>query len=319
MNEPFAASAAPRADAPPPASRPRVLCVDDEPNVLDGLTLHLRRVYDVVTAAGGAAALDLIRAQGAPAVVVSDMRMPGMDGNALLGAVRRIAPDTVRLLLTGRADLDSAIAAINDGQVFRFLTKPCAPPELLAAVGAAADQHRLITAERVLLEQTLHGSIAALVDVLSLTSPVSFGRATRIRQLAGDLADRLGMPDRWQIEVAAMLSQLGCVTLPRDVAEKVYHGRFLTPDEQAMVAGLPAVTERLLAHIPRLEDVRAILTQHQRPLRRRNRVRPGQSGAVRCATGRRRAAGRSGLRRARSTRQRACGGHRHHARPRRLL
>ena len=127
------------------------------------------------------------------------------------------------------------------------------------SVRAAAEQHRLITAERVLLEKTLHGSIKALTDVLALANPAGFGRATRVKQTVEALGARLEAPDRWQVEVAAMLSQIGCVTLPPELAEKLYHGKALTSAEQTMGARLPAVTDQLLSHIPRLDTVRLIL------------------------------------------------------------
>jgi response regulator RpfG family c-di-GMP phosphodiesterase len=248
-------------------ARARILCVDDEPRILEGLSLHLRRQYEVETATGGMAALHLVRRGGGFAAIISDMRMPGMDGAVFLASCRKFSPDTVRILLTGQADLDSAIAAVNEGQIFRFLTKPCPPADLLAAVGAAVEQHRLISAERVLLEETLHGSIKTLVDVLALANPVSFGRATRIKQHVSDLADKLEIRERWQMEVAAMLSQLSCIVLPAEVAEKLYYGWPLSPQEEAMVARLPAVTEQLLGNIPRLEVVRGILASHLRPRR----------------------------------------------------
>ncbi|HEY1101065.1 MAG TPA: response regulator, partial [Myxococcota bacterium] len=180
--------------------RPKVLCVDDEPQVLEGLALHLRRGYTVVTATSGAAGLEALRQDPEIAVVLSDMRMPGMDGATFLAAVKQQAPESVRLLLTGQTDIESAAAAINNGQIFRFLTKPCPPTSLLAAFEAAFEQHRLITAERVLLEQTLHGSIKTLTDVLSLTNPISFGRANRVKKTVTALAEVLGIADRWQLE-----------------------------------------------------------------------------------------------------------------------
>lgn len=248
-------------------SRTRLLCVDDEPGVLEGITLTLRRrQYDVTTAGSGAAALEAIRQGGAPAVVISDMRMPGMDGTAFLAKVRQVSPDTVRMLLTGQADIESAIAVVNEGQIFRFLTKPCSPSVLLGAVEAAVEQHRLITAERVLLEQTLHGSIKTLVEVLALTNPVSFGRAMRVKEHVTAMAEKLSLGNRWQVEVAAMLSQLGYVTLPAEVAEKVYEGRPLSPEEATLVARVPAVTEQLLGNIPRLEVVRGILAAYPRSI-----------------------------------------------------
>lgn len=262
-----------------PVARPHVLCVDDEPNVLEGLALNLRRRFDVVTATSGAAGLEALERDKTIAVVVSDMRMPGMDGAEFLRRAREALPDTARILLTGQADLDSAIAAVNDGQVFRFLTKPCAPATLIAAIQGGAELHRLIQAERVLLEQTLHGSIKTLIDVLALTNPVSFGRATRIKKLVSDLASQLELRERWQVEVAAMVSQLGCITLPQETVEKVYYGRDVTEAEQQMVARVPAVTEQLLANIPRLEAVREIIHLAGRPPRPRG-AGPEPTGVI---------------------------------------
>lgn len=242
------------------SDKPRILCVDDEPNILEALALTLRRRYDVVLAASGAAALDLLARDKSIVVVVSDMRMPQMDGATFLGKAREIAPDATRMLLTGHTDVEPAIKAVNDGQIFRFLTKPCPPPQLLAALDAATEQNRLRHAEQVLLEQTLHGSIKALVDILAITNPIAFGHGNRIKRCCTEIAEALALRDRWQLEVAAMLSQLGFVTLPIDVVEKVYYGQALSEAERAMVANVPKVTEQLIANIPRLEGVRAIIS-----------------------------------------------------------
>jgi len=238
---------------------PRILSVDDEPHVLEGLARQLRRQFAVSTAVGGAAGLELIAREEPFAVVVSDMRMPGMDGAAFLTRVREIAPDATRVLLTGQADLDAAIAAVNQANIFRFLTKPCPPDVLAAALTDAVNLHRLVTSERVLLQETLHGSVKMLTDVLALANPAAFGRATRAKQHVSRIAAQLELADRWQLEVAAMLSQIGCVTLLPETADKVYHGREVTAEERAMLDRLPAVAADLLANIPRLEGVRQIV------------------------------------------------------------
>ncbi len=150
-----------------------VLCVDDEPHVLSGLALHLGRTYRVVTATSGEEGVAALTERGPFAVVLSDMRMPGMDGAQFLAHARELMPDATRMLLTGQADVDSAVAAINDGRIFRFLTKPCPPEDLRAAFAMAVEQYDLVMAERVLLNQTLLGSVKALTQVLSLTSPCS--------------------------------------------------------------------------------------------------------------------------------------------------
>lgn len=105
--------------------KPRILLVDDEPNVLSALARQLHPLYQVSLTPSPEEGLLLLEREGPFAVVLSDMRMPKMDGATFLKHVRERSPDTIRLLLTGHADLESAIAAVNEGQVFRFLTKPC--------------------------------------------------------------------------------------------------------------------------------------------------------------------------------------------------
>jgi hypothetical protein len=113
----------------------------------------------------------------------------------------------------------------------------------------------------VLLEETLHGSVQALSDVLAIAEPRIFGRGTRIKQYAGQLARALNVGNPWEIEVAAMLSQLGAITLPSETIEKLSHGQDLSEEEQAQVDKTPETSEQILRHIPRLEGVRAILSQ----------------------------------------------------------
>ncbi|MBK9519136.1 MAG: response regulator [Anaeromyxobacter sp.] len=245
-------------------SRPRVLCVDDEPMVLEGLKRHLGRRFDVSLASGGGAGLVTIDQEAPFAVVVSDMRMPGMDGAAFLARVRATSPDTVRVLLTGHADFSSALAAVNEGQIFRFLVKPCPPETMLATLDAAAEQHRLLHAERELLEQTLTGAVKALSEVLALAHPLAFGRATRLHRTVAALCTRLHVADRWHIEVAAQLSQLGCLQLPAALVEKLHQGLPLTPVEQVQADRVPALADQLLANVPRLGPVREILAAQGR-------------------------------------------------------
>jgi response regulator RpfG family c-di-GMP phosphodiesterase len=239
---------------------PRILCVDDEPRVLDGLALTLRRDFEVHIAQSGQEALRKLAELGNFAVLVSDMRMPGMSGATLLHQVMRSHPEITRILLTGEPGRDAAASAVNDGQIFRFLTKPCAPDSLKKAIEDAVGQHRLMIAERQLLQETLVGSIKALIDVLAITNPVAFGRANRVKRLAVELASDLGAHKFWQLDAAAMLSQLGYISLPVELVEKLYYGERLTPEEQTLAQGIPDVAQKLLGHIPRLEPVLQILT-----------------------------------------------------------
>jgi response regulator RpfG family c-di-GMP phosphodiesterase len=238
---------------------PRVLCVDDETRVVEGLVLHLRKDYEVHTALSGADALKKLKDMGGAAVVVSDMRMPGMDGATLLQHVKQSFPDAARILLTGEPGRDAAVSAVNNAHIFRFLTKPCPPDQIKAAVEAGVTQYRLVNAERSILKETLIGCIKALVDVLAITNPVAFGRASRVKQLAMEIAQRADCQQFWQLEAAALLSQLGYLSLPTELVEKVYYGEPLTPEEQTLVSGAPQLASSLLDNIPRLEPVIQIL------------------------------------------------------------
>lgn len=244
--------------------KPEVLCVDDEAQVVEGLQATLRRHFSVTTALSGNEGLEAMRATHFD-VVLSDMRMPGMNGAQFLKRARETAADTVRMLLTGYSDVESAIAAINEGHVFRFLTKPCPPDVLIPALHDGVEQHRLLVAERELLEKTLRGCVQALTEVLALASPRAFGRATRVRKLATSIAERMSYQPIWEIEVAAMLAQLGSISLPDVVASKLFSGQVLTPEEQVMVAHTPEVAAKLLEGIPRLERIREIVANSQRP------------------------------------------------------
>ncbi|MDY3552964.1 response regulator [Gemmata sp. JC717] len=237
----------------------KILFVDDEPNVLAGFTRQLRKAYSVETAGGGAEGLDVLAARGPFAVVVSDMRMPNMDGAQFLARVRERHPDTVRVLLTGYADLHSAIEAVNRGGIFRFLTKPCPTDALTGALDSATAQYRLVTAERELLERTLRGSVQVLGEVLALANPLAFGRAVRVQGLVRRLAGEMPEAGSWQVDVAAVLSQLGCVAVPEAVLSAASRGASLPPEAQSQLDAVPETTRHLLRHIPRLDVVQEII------------------------------------------------------------
>jgi len=239
----------------------KILFVDDESAVLQGYERLLHGEFQLSTAVNGAAALAEIASNGAYAVVVSDMQMPGMNGLQLLSHIKEISPDTIRVILTGHADLESAMAAVNEDAAFRFLTKPCDAGILRKTLTTCLVQHRLLTAEKELLENTLMGSIEVLTDVLSLANPAAFGRALRINRYVQHMVRALHLDAPWRYEAAAMLSQLGCITLEPEVVEAAYRGKQLTPEEQASFDLHPAVAHDLLAHIPRLEGIAWIVGQ----------------------------------------------------------
>jgi response regulator RpfG family c-di-GMP phosphodiesterase len=244
----------------------RVLFVDDEPQVLEGIQRSLRKRVDLQTAPGGVEALRLIAEEGPFALVISDMRMPGMNGAQLLAKVREQEPDIVRMILSGQSDMQATIDAVNQGQIYRFLSKPCAADQLLLAIEDGLKQHQLVTAEKVLLEQTLNNCVKMLIEILGMVSPAASGRASRLQRYTVALAAALQLPDRWQWGLSALVSQIGCVALPSELLSKVEAGQTLTEEERRLHESHPEVAGKLLLAIPRLEDVAEIVTAQFGPL-----------------------------------------------------
>lgn len=242
----------------------KILFVDDDTNILASYKRQLHDKFEVFTATGGDVGLQGLRDDGPYAVVVSDLKMPSMDGITFLSKAKEISPDTSRILLTGYADVNNAIDAVNNGNIFRFLTKPCEGPQLIAALEDAVKQYQLVTAEKELLEKTLQGSIKVLVELLALLDPLSFSRATRIRKMMQDMSKQLRVTNAWQFEIAAMLASIGCVTIPNGILEKAYRSMNLFPNEKVVFDNHPAIGSELLKKIPRMEKVAEIIKYQEK-------------------------------------------------------
>lgn len=244
----------------------KVLFVDDEQNILDTFRVTLRKRFEVTTALGPEEGVKAVQHQGPFAVVVSDLKMPKMDGVTFLTVVRDLSPDTVRIMLTGMAEVEAAIRAVNEGHVFRFLTKPCPMDVLAKALEAALKQYRLVTAEKELLRGTLRGSIRVLTEALSLANPEAYGRSQRIKKLVSRIAGAVDLKMSWELDLATMLSHLGCMALPRKLLEDLASGRPLSEEELKLYNSHPMVGVGLLEHIPRLEPVTAIIGEQNKDL-----------------------------------------------------
>jgi len=170
-----------------------------------------------------------------------------------------LSPETVRILLTGQADLEAAIDAVNAGNIFRFLRKPC-PQELLKkTLDAGLKQFRLQMAERDVLQETLVGTVAVLTELMASTEPVAFGRAARLRWCVRKVALELKVRDPWHFEAAAMLSQIGCIPMAAD-AMKRYFGE--EPPVRSAAGATPSharVARQILERVPRLHMVAQII------------------------------------------------------------
>jgi len=243
----------------------KILFVDDEPSVLDGYKRILYKEFAVDTAIGGERGLNAMKENGPYSVVISDMRMPGMNGAEFLAQLRKRNPDTVRMLLTGYTDLDAAIAAVNEGNIFRFLSKPCEKDVLAKAISAGLNQYRLVMAEKELLENTLMGSIKVLTEVLSAASPETFGKSMRISRYVHHLVAKFALPSPWRFDAAAMLSQLGCLSLDPNLIRMSYVREDLSREDRIRFAAHPHAAKSLLVNIPRLEPIAWMISQQLNP------------------------------------------------------
>lgn len=234
-----------------------IFLVDDEPNILSALTRELNtfQYFDVVTANDGIEAIELLRTTPNVALIISDYRMPGLDGISFLLEAQEICPDATRMILSGVADLEMATNAINLGQIFRLLLKPCATDTLIASVKAGIRQYELVTSERDLLQNTLKGSIKILTDLLAAINPDSFSQSTRISALTRKFATALGLSNAWELELAGALCRIGCVTVPPEVLESWMKGRILDENQRRMIESVGKIGHHLLRNIPRLEKI----------------------------------------------------------------
>ncbi|WP_034603088.1 HD domain-containing phosphohydrolase [Maridesulfovibrio frigidus] len=242
----------------------RILFVDDEINLLKSVKAMFRKQYSVDIAEGPEKGLEMIQNGNKYAVIISDLKMPGMDGIEFLHRVQKITPDTTRIMLTGHADVEAATLAVNRGHVFRFLTKPVQADEMRRILDAATKQYSLVTSEKELLRGTLRGCIRVLTEVLSVVSPETFSLSQRIKSLAVKTAERSGIRNTNQLELAAMLSQLGCISLSEATLHKIHSGEELTEIEQKEFAAHPSISVKLLSNIPRLDQVVEIISNQNK-------------------------------------------------------
>lgn len=244
----------------------KILFVDDEQHARHAMCRFLRKKYDIIVAKDGQEALEILDKTTQIGVTISDFSMAGMNGLELFTLMSEKKLDSIKILLTGRANLDIAIDAINTGNVYRFLTKPVDEITLLNSINMAFDQYRLITSEKQLLRQTLIGSIKVLSELIGATDKRAFSTGNRIRTIALAIAKSLKINNMWQVEIAAMLSQLGCVLTGNDILTKIYADQPLSDAECEIYQSHPQVGATMINKIPRLEKVAEIISLQHKPL-----------------------------------------------------
>lgn len=244
----------------------RILFVDDESHILSSFERELGKRYDIVTADSGAKALELIATGESCAVIVSDQKMLEMDGVELLSRIQKLAPDTVRIMLTGNADLNTAIEAVNQGYIFRFLTKPCPPETLMQALDAGIEQYNLIMLKREnhslqKLRLAMEGIIKGFSTVVETRDPYTAGHQGRVAKLAVAIAESMGL-DRERItalRLAAMVHDIGKIYVPADFLNKP--GK-LTDVEFSILWTHPTIGRDILKSVDFVWPISEIVAQH---------------------------------------------------------
>jgi len=248
-----------------------VLFIDDDFKILNSFKRSLTPEFKVFVAESPEEGLRMLKDKGPFSVLVSDMRMPGMNGMEVLCRAREINPDTVRVLLTGYADQQAAIDAVNKGNVFRFLTKPCGLHTLVPVLEEGIRRYQLAMIEKGVAERTLSGVAGLLNQVLTMVNPAAQRKACRLKRYCRHMACACAPQDRWVVETAAMLSQLGGLA----VAPGAAPGDPTALSAPSTDQGLYEVASRLLMHVPRFERIVTILLMLDKPLRNF----PGHAGS----------------------------------------
>lgn len=198
-----------------------VLMVDDDPQWLHMLEMRLGKKFDLRLANSGAAAQEIMEREGPFAVLVSDLRMPEMDGIALLDWARRTHPDTVRMMISGYADLEAAIKAVNQGHIFRIMSKPIEGAILERCLEDGLRQHQLVRMEREYhalkrMQEGEEGLVAALARMVAAVNPELAAHQARVARLSAALALAMGLPEEEALEarMAASVHDIGKAYLP---------------------------------------------------------------------------------------------------------
>lgn len=237
-----------------------ILFVDDEEFILDiARSIFAEEGIEILTAANGEEALEKVRSFEI-AVLVSDNRMPGMMGLDLLSRVKSISPDTVKIIMTGFADLETAIDAINRVEVFRFIVKPWENTQLVELVKDALKRYRLIKSIVTGDEATM----LSLVHALELKDPYTRGHSERVAQYAHMIAQHLNLSadNRAAIRYGSWLHDCGKI----GVSENILNNEGPLDDAEIHIVRNHPMWGAEVARQARLSDiiVNIILSHHER-------------------------------------------------------
>jgi putative two-component system response regulator len=249
-----------------PKALDKILLVDDEPAVLASIQRALKKRFEIHTANSAEAGLSLINKYGGFPVVVSDYQMPGCDGVAFLAQVGKASPDSIRIMLTGHAHFETSIRAVNEGNVFRFLSKPCPIDVLEKALQEALRQYRLIQTEREYYalkkwNEGLGGLIQAFVRLIESKDPYTAGHQMRVSYISAAIARAMNFPEASveQIQMAASIHDIGKIYIPVEFLNKP--GR-LNPAEWDIVRMHAQIGHDILQPVGFPFPIHDIILQH---------------------------------------------------------
>ncbi len=229
--------------------------IDDDKDILASYQVNLRKDFIVRIASNANQAMEILKEEADIGVIVTDYKMPDVNGINLLKMIRQIYHDPIRIMITGFADMQIAVNAVNEGSIFRFLTKPMPTPELKQIIQDALVQYNLKKNEKELLNNTLKGTLKLLIDLISLSIPQSLNIGSQARMIARKIGVKAGEIEIWELEVASLLSNIGLLLLPNDIIQKKAEGKDLTSSEAAVFSNHPELGAKLIGHIPRFEKI----------------------------------------------------------------
>ena len=259
----------------------KVLIVDDAPENIQVLMETLKQDYKIVAANNGQKALQMAEMDPVPDIILLDIMMPGIDGYEVCKRLKtqKKTREIPIIFVTALDQEDDESFGLKLGAV-DYITKPISPSIVKARVQTHLNLRNTQQKLQDLLNKTLSGSVRILIDLLSLVNPTAFSRSSQMRRLVKEMALKLGLTDVWKFGLAAQLSQIGCITMPTELLNKVYYGKELTDEEQELYQSYPAIGARLIARIPHLESVSGMIARHQEPLAQEGPIEPRRRDAI---------------------------------------
>jgi len=239
-----------------------ILFVDDNDSALASLPKGIHKKFNLRHATSYKKALAILKSKGRCGLLITELGLNNEDGIAFLRNVRKFYPKTVRMVMTASTDFSDVYNTLNSAQAYRFIKKPCPPNELTKIIAQGMHHYEGELGKQQAMRKALLGSVNALVDILDLVNPEAMGFSKRIRSRVMRMGKALGIKLMWQLELAVMLSHIGCVALPSEIMEKMDRGKNLSPEERQIFGMHPSIASNLLANIDQMAHVAEIIS-HQ--------------------------------------------------------